>query len=115
MTDINVPDRLSVDPTSPFFNHLVARSVRVFLDGVEHKNDVKEYCISEGWILTHPKDRLGRINRAVAIRQEGVVTVDRKSPMTYIPVQSAAAREGVMREAELKRVALARRQAKGMA
>jgi hypothetical protein len=44
------PDRLSVDPRSPFFNaDALARDVGIRFKGQE-KTNVEEYCVSEGWI-----------------------------------------------------------------
>ena len=44
------PDRLSVDPNSPYYNaDILARDVGIRFKGVE-KTNVEEYCISEGWI-----------------------------------------------------------------
>jgi hypothetical protein len=46
MTDIP-PDRLSVDPASPFHDETaLARGVGVRFRGVERR-DVEEYCVSE--------------------------------------------------------------------
>jgi hypothetical protein len=46
MTD-NPPDRLSVDPASPFYDEAaLARGVGVRFRGVERR-DVEEYCVSE--------------------------------------------------------------------
>ena len=57
-----LPDRLSVDPKSPYYNEaLLARGVGILLNGVEKRN-VDEYCISEGWvrvILGKSVDRRG--------------------------------------------------------
>ena len=45
-----LPDRLSVNPESPFYNEaLLARGVGVRFKGVE-KTNVEEYCVSEGWV-----------------------------------------------------------------
>ena len=49
MTDVP-PDRLSVDPASPFYDEAaLARGVGVRFRGVERR-DVEEYCVSENWI-----------------------------------------------------------------
>ncbi|MBV1834433.1 DUF3297 family protein [Novacetimonas pomaceti] len=49
MTD-TPPDRLSANPSSPFYNEaLLERGIGVKFKGVE-KNNVEEYCISEGWV-----------------------------------------------------------------
>ena len=44
------PDRLCVDPDSPWHDAAVlARGVGVRFKGAE-KTNVEEYCISEGWV-----------------------------------------------------------------
>ncbi|HEX8232345.1 MAG TPA: DUF3297 family protein [Caulobacteraceae bacterium] len=44
------PDRLSVNPKSPFYDGaLLARGVGIRFRG-EEKTNVEEYCVSEGWI-----------------------------------------------------------------
>ena len=52
------PDRLSVDPNSPWFNgDALSRGVGIVFKGVERFN-VEEYCISENWVrLSMPKSR----------------------------------------------------------
>jgi hypothetical protein len=55
------PDRLAVDPTSPFHDAAaLERGVGVRFKGVD-KNNVDEYCVSEGWVrLALPsRDRRG--------------------------------------------------------
>ena len=65
MTDTKtdtLPDRLSSDPRSPFYNaEILARDVGIRFKGVE-KNKVEEYCVSEGWVRVTAgasKDRFG--------------------------------------------------------
>ena len=57
-----LPDRLSNDPGSPYYNpEVLARDVGIRFKGVE-KNNVEEYCISEGWVRVaagNAKDRYG--------------------------------------------------------
>jgi len=49
MTD-TLPDRLSNDPKSPFYDEeLLQRDIGVRFNDVE-KTNVEEYCVSEGWI-----------------------------------------------------------------
>ncbi len=49
MTD-TLPDRLSTNPMSPFYNEAVLQNdIGIRFDGVE-KTNVEEYCVSEGWI-----------------------------------------------------------------
>ena len=61
MTD-TPPDRLSVDPRSPFYNEeVLARDVGIRFKGVE-KTNVEEYCVSENWVrvsVPNSKDRRG--------------------------------------------------------
>jgi hypothetical protein len=55
------PDRLASNPNSPFHDGAaLERGVGVRFKGVE-KNNVDEYCVSEGWVrLSLPsKDRRG--------------------------------------------------------
>ncbi len=55
-----LPDRLSTDPKSSFYNEAVlSRDVGIRFKGVE-KTNVEEYCISEGWVRVtagNAKDR----------------------------------------------------------
>jgi hypothetical protein len=57
-----LPDRLSTDPDSPYYDaDLLARNVGVRFRG-EEKTNVDEYCVSEGWVrLALPgRDRKGK-------------------------------------------------------
>ena len=58
-----LPDRLSVNPESPFYNEeVLARYIGIRFKGVE-KTNVEEYCVSEGWVKVAAgtaKDRFGR-------------------------------------------------------
>lgn len=62
MTD-TPPDRLSVDPASPYYDaDALARGVGVRFKGQE-KTNVDEYCVSEGWVRVvagAAKDRRGQ-------------------------------------------------------
>lgn len=57
-----LPDRLSIDPSSPWFNQEVLQyNVGIRFRGVE-KNNVHEYCVSEKWVRVEAgasKDRYG--------------------------------------------------------
>jgi hypothetical protein len=45
-----LPDRLSLDPRSPYFDaDMLKTGIGIKLNGQE-KTNVQEYCISEGWI-----------------------------------------------------------------
>ena len=56
------PDRLSINPKSPFYDEkLLERGVGIRFKGVE-KTNVEEYCVSEGWVRVtacNAKDRYG--------------------------------------------------------
>jgi uncharacterized protein DUF3297 len=56
------PDRLSNDPRSPYFDaEALKREIGIRFKGVE-KNNVEEYCVSEGWVRVaagKAKDRYG--------------------------------------------------------
>jgi len=58
-----LPDRLSTDPDSPFYDaDILARNVGVRFRG-EEKTNVDEYCVSEGWIrvaVGNARDRKGK-------------------------------------------------------
>ena len=58
------PDRLSVDPKSPYFDEAaLVRGVRIRFKGRE-RFDVEEYCLSEGWIrapVGKTRDRKGNL------------------------------------------------------
>jgi len=57
-----LPDRLSLDPRSPYFDQeVLSRGVGIRFNGQE-KTNVEEYCISEGWIKVaagRSRDRYG--------------------------------------------------------
>ena len=57
-----LPDRLSTDPDSPYYDaEILGRNVGVRFRG-EDKTNVDEYCVSEGWVrLALPgRDRKGK-------------------------------------------------------
>lgn len=56
----DLPDRLCIDPTSPYYDPMYVR-VGVRFDGKERTN-VAEYCVSQGWVRLQAggKDRNGK-------------------------------------------------------
>jgi hypothetical protein len=62
MMSTDLPDRLSVDPRSPYYNaEVLQQDIGVRFKGVE-KDNVEEYCVSEGWVrvpVGTAKDRYG--------------------------------------------------------
>ena len=72
MTD-NPPDRLCNDPRSPYHDaDVLARDVGVRFNGVE-KNNVEEYCVSEGWIRVAAGKTLDRHGNPLTIKLKGKV------------------------------------------
>jgi len=67
------PDRLSVDPSSPFYDEAtLARGIAVRFRGVERR-DVEEYCVSEQWIRAAAGKALDRRGRPLVIKMTGAV------------------------------------------
>lgn len=70
-----LPDRLSIDPRSPFFDGDVLRmGIGVRFKGVE-KFNVEEYCVSEGWIRVPAGRSLDRHGRPLTLKLSGEVEV----------------------------------------
>ncbi len=67
------PDRLSVNPKSPFFQReLLERGIGIRFKGVQRR-DVEEYCISEGWIRAALGNKVDRHGNALTIKLNGPV------------------------------------------
>ncbi|OWK32777.1 DUF3297 family protein [Sphingomonas mucosissima] len=72
MTD-TPPDHLSIDPSSPHFDQpTLERGIGIRFKGVE-RNDVEEYCISEGWIRVALGKKMDRHGRPLTIKLNGPV------------------------------------------
>jgi hypothetical protein len=68
-----LPDRLSVDPRSPYYNAAVLEhDVGIKLDDKERTN-VEEYCISEGWIKVAAGKARDRKGNPMTIKVKGKV------------------------------------------
>lgn len=68
-----LPDRLSVNPASPHYNEeVLKKDVGVRFNGVE-KNNVEEYCVSEGWIKVAAGRSLDRRGNPMTITLKGKV------------------------------------------
>ena len=66
MTD-TPPDRLALNPRSPFHDATVlARGIGIRFKG-EERNNVEEYCISEGWVRVPVGKALDRRGNAMTI------------------------------------------------
>ena len=74
------PDRLAVDEDSRFYNaEALARGVGVRFNGLERDN-VEEYCISEGWIRVAAGKALDRRGKPITFKHKGVVEAWFKTP-----------------------------------
>ena len=68
-----LPDRLSTDPKSPYYNpDLLARGVGIRFKGVE-KTNVEEYCVSEGWVRLAVGKTLDRKGNPLTLKLQGPV------------------------------------------
>ena len=68
-----LPDHLSIDPRSPHYAAAVfEHEVGIRFNGVE-RNDVEEYCISEGWIRVPAGKAVDRKGRPLTIKLKGRV------------------------------------------
>jgi hypothetical protein len=67
------PDRLSVNPNSPYYNaEVLQRDVGIRFNGKE-KTNVEEYCISEGWIRVEAGKAKDRHGNPLTIKLTGKV------------------------------------------
>jgi Protein of unknown function (DUF3297) len=72
-TTNELPDRLSVDPKSPYYNaDVLSRDVGIRFKGVERTN-VEEYCVSEGWIRVPAGTAKDRHGNPLTIKVHGPV------------------------------------------
>lgn len=67
------PDRLSVDPASPYHDaEALARGVGVRFKGQE-KTNVDEYCVSEGWVRVVAGAAKDRRGNPLTLKLQGAV------------------------------------------
>jgi hypothetical protein len=68
-----LPDRLSTDPDSPYYDaDILARNVGVRFRG-EDKTNVDEYCVSEGWVKLAVGSARDRRGKPLTIKLSGPV------------------------------------------
>lgn len=73
MTENAPPDRLSNDPRSPYFDaDALRRGVGIRFKGRE-REDVEEYCASEGWIRVQAGKSVDRHGYPVTVKLSGEV------------------------------------------
>ena len=67
------PDRLALNPRSPFHDAAVlARGIGIRFKG-EERHNVEEYCVSEGWVRLPVGKALDRRGNAMTIKVSGEV------------------------------------------
>lgn len=72
MTD-EFPDRLSVNPKSPFYNEeLLSKDVGIRFNG-QDKTNIEEYCVSEGWVRVAVGKTLDRKGDPLTLKLKGKV------------------------------------------
>jgi hypothetical protein len=71
--DETLPDRLSVDPQSPYYNQaLIERGVGIRFNGID-KTNIEEYCVSEGWVRISAGKSFDRHGRRLTMKLNGKV------------------------------------------
>lgn len=87
------PDRLSLNPRSPFFDgELLRRGVGIRFKGRE-RTDVEEYSVSEGWIRVAAGRSMDRYGQPMTIKLKGEV-----EPFFQDSKESAGEAEGTDEE-----------------
>jgi hypothetical protein len=72
-TNDQLPDRLSTNPKSPYYNaDLLARDIGIRFKGIE-KTNVEEYCVSEGWVRVTAGAAKDRYGNPLTIKVHGSV------------------------------------------
>ncbi len=67
------PDRLSTNPSSPYYNEeLLSRDVGIRFKGAE-KTNVEEYCVSESWVRLAVGTTTNRKGEAMTVKLQGTV------------------------------------------
>ncbi len=76
----DLPDHLSLDPRSPFFDEdVLTRGVGIRFNGQE-KTNVEEYSVSEGWIRVAAGRSRDRYGNPMTIKLKGTVEPYIKGP-----------------------------------
>ena len=80
MASTDLPDRVSLDPRSPWFDQpLLEKGIGIKFNGNE-KTNVEEYCVSEGWIRIAAGRSLDRRGQPMTIKLKGKVEPYLKAP-----------------------------------
>jgi len=68
-----LPDRLSGNSRSPYYvAEIFEHKIGILLNGKE-RNDVEEYCISEGWVKISSPKALDRRGQPLLMKIKGTV------------------------------------------
>jgi hypothetical protein len=79
-TPTPLPDRLSIDPASPYFDEQVLKNeIGIRFNGAE-KTRVVEYCLSEGWIRVEAGAAKDRKGQPMTLKLKGTVEAYVKAP-----------------------------------
>ena len=90
----SLPDRLSNNPSSPFFKEdVLKRDIGIRFKGVE-KTNVEEYCVSEGWIRVEVGKTKDRYGNPMTIKLTGTVEPYFKDQKTGPPAKAEPAQKG---------------------
>ncbi|MGE0419664.1 MAG: DUF3297 family protein [Acetobacteraceae bacterium] len=67
------PDRLSTNPTSPYYDEAtLRRGIGIRFKGAE-KTNVEEYCVSEGWVRLAVGKTVDRRGQPLTMKVNGPV------------------------------------------
>lgn len=90
----SLPDRLSLDPRSPYFDSdVLEKGIGIRFNGQE-KTNVQEYCISEGWIKVAAGRSRDRFGNPMTITLKGKVEPYIGGPAGQAEGDEGAASEG---------------------
>ncbi|MDB5961163.1 MAG: hypothetical protein JWP59_2457 [Massilia sp.] len=68
-----LPDRLSIDPSSPFHDAKIFENDIGIRFNDKERTDVDEYCLSEGWIKVTAGKTLDRKGKPMLLKLKGKV------------------------------------------
>lgn len=70
-----LPDHLSIDARSPFYNlEVLKNDIGIRFNGKD-RQDVEEYCISEGWVKVPAGKTLDRKGQPLLMKLKGKLEV----------------------------------------
>ena len=70
---MTLPDRLSNEPKSPYYDaEALERGVGIVFNGRD-REDVSEYCVSEGWVRVPAGKAKDRFGQPMTIKLKGKV------------------------------------------